>query len=226
MEHKFIIDNKIDVAGLRKNLFGLKPKERMKFLFGLGPEFLEIKKRTSELFIDERDYMVYSIVKIGNQYWFGENMLYEVKGSVVNPDSPSPEYGRLYNHEQAIKSIPFGWHLPSDQEWNELEMFYGTDKEEVLAMGERGVAAYALSSPEWIGKNSGLFNALPAGYYSTWKDGAAFAGLGTHASYLSDTVSDSKSVWGRHWGGCMDMVGRYDVWRKTTYRACRAIKNG
>ena len=172
MNRQYIIDNKIDIAGLRNTLFEIPIQERLKFLIGLGSEYLELQKCEFEILIDERDYMVYSVVKIGNQYWTGENMSYNVKGSFINPDFPSNDYGRLYDHAQSIKALPLGWHLPTDAEWNELEIYHGTPPEEAFLTAERGEnTGYKLSSPDWNGTKESLFNALPAGYYTTWDYG-------------------------------------------------------
>ncbi|KUK98723.1 MAG: Uncharacterized protein XE08_0452 [Parcubacteria bacterium 32_520] len=100
-------------------------------------------------FVDSRDGQGYSIVKIGNQTWMGENLRY--LPSVSSPGSGSKytpfyyvngytgtnvleaqktynynKYGVLYNYSAALTACPPGWHLPSDQEWYELEKYLST----------------------------------------------------------------------------------------------------
>ena len=44
-------------------------------------------------------------------------------------------YGCLYDWETACDICPDGWHLPSDDEWKELEMYLGMSEEEVYRFG-------------------------------------------------------------------------------------------
>ncbi|NQU87320.1 MAG: fibrobacter succinogenes major paralogous domain-containing protein, partial [Mariniphaga sp.] len=44
-------------------------------------------------------------------------------------------YGCLYDWETALEVCPDGWHLPSDEEWMELELFLGMDPDEVDRIG-------------------------------------------------------------------------------------------
>ena len=73
--------------------------------------------------------------------------------SYDNDDFNISHYGRLYTWPAAMNSsrtsnevpsgvqgiCPSGWHLPSDREWMELEMFLGMSKEEVQKNEMRGV---------------------------------------------------------------------------------------
>ena len=74
-------------------------------------------------FIDSRDGKKYATVKIGNQIWMAENLAFytDLGCWLYNNDSTNiKKYGYLYNWETALNVAPEGWHLPSDEEWNEL----------------------------------------------------------------------------------------------------------
>lgn len=45
--------------------------------------------------------------------------------------------GRLYNWDATMQAAPPGWHLPSDEEWKELEMCLGLTKDQADAEGFR-----------------------------------------------------------------------------------------
>jgi uncharacterized protein (TIGR02145 family) len=68
---------------------------------------------------------------------------------------------------------PDGWHLPSDSEWNQLEMFLGMSQEEAGGEDWRGTIEGGKMKQEgtryWKSPNTGAtnetgFNALPAGW--------------------------------------------------------------
>lgn len=79
--------------------------------------------------LDKRDNQVYRTLVISNHVWTAQNMNYEIE-SEENEDVTSwcydnePEnckkFGRLYTWEAAKKACPEGWHLPTEDEWQEL----------------------------------------------------------------------------------------------------------
>ncbi len=143
-----------------------------------------IKWRTDffvpEKLFDSRYNRYYDVVAIGEQVWMAENldMGHMIDGSLEQADNQRAEkyyynndpengsiYGALYQYREMIQYgedwniCPFGWHLPSNEEWKKLEMTLGMSREEANKLGFRGNnEGLALQS----GGSSG-FNALFSG---------------------------------------------------------------
>lgn len=114
---------------------------------------LYIPPLKKSLFVDNRDGTKYKTAKIGSFVWMTENLNYEIDNSwCFNCE----KYGRLYDWETAMKACPNGWHLPSNEEWDDLILNAGDD-----------VAGKKLKSaePNWNGTDDFGFSALPGGHY-------------------------------------------------------------
>lgn len=130
---------------------------------------------TIETFTDTRDGQIYDIAEIGNQTWFIENLNYQKTDSWLydNSSSNGSTYGRLYTWDAANSACPSGWHLPTDEEWKELEMHLGMSQSEADDFGNRGTdeGKKLKSTSGWLnngnGTNSSGFNALPGGLRAT-----------------------------------------------------------
>ena len=142
-------------------------------------------------FFDVRDGNEYKTVEIGNQIWIAENLRYmpyvsplKEQGGIWVYDYHSnnieeakqttnyQKYGCLYDWETACKVIPFGWHLPTVEDWKQLEIFLGmTEKEageRVWRGQDQNVGGKLKSITGWENPNTGAtndsgFSALPGG---------------------------------------------------------------
>jgi uncharacterized protein (TIGR02145 family) len=109
--------------------------------------------------VTDIDSNVYKTVKIGNQWWMAENLnvkRYRNGDTIINVgnrlDSAiwnrtitgayyQGSIGLLYNWYAAGDQrniAPAGWHVPTDDEWKELEMQVGMSKEDADKINWRG----------------------------------------------------------------------------------------
>lgn len=183
--------------------------------------------------VDPRDGEIYKTVTINEQTWFAENARHNVAGSLVNPEFPSEEYGRLYTWEQALLVCPEGWHLPSDSEWNELEMSFGMEEKDATNSSTwRGNhAKFMKSTTGWRfsenGKDNRGFRILPAGIY----EDESYKGLWETAEFWTSSqdedykdISSAKQYWYRHFQGNSVGVHRFGH-ISTRAMSCRCISN-
>lgn len=126
-------------------------------------------------------------VKIGDQEWMAENLNRKMGKSWCYADKPEncEKYGRLYDWNTAQKACPAGWHLPSLEEYEKLQ----------LAAGGANVAAVALKSASgWKDGTNGTdalgFSALPGG---NREYNGSFAREGEATRFWSSTV-DKKNT--------------------------------
>lgn len=172
-------------------------------------------------FTDSRDGRVYKTVKIGNQLWMAENLAYlpavypPSSGSYTEPryyvydytgtDVSAAKakvnystYGVLYNWEAAKVACPSGWHLPSDEEWKQLEMALGMTQTQADASYWRGTdqGTQMKSTSGWYnngnGTNTSGFSGLPGGYRGM--DGGTFAKITNYGHWWTSTEYSSTNA--------------------------------
>jgi len=69
--------------------------------------------------------MAYKWVMIGKQTWMAQNLKYYEGDNTYAKCCNCGLYGRTYSWQLAKSYCPYGWHLPSIAEWQELVNFVG-----------------------------------------------------------------------------------------------------
>ena len=179
--------------------------------------------------VTDIDGNVYQTVTIGTQEWMAENLRVThyrngdpiphvtdggtwrglSSGAYCNYDNDGGNvstYGRLYNWyavDDSRNIAPEGWHVPTDEEWKQLEMYLGMSQSEADDIGYRGTyeggKLKESGTTHWADPNTGAtnesgFTALPGGYRGY--DGY-FHHMGYHAYFWSSTERDSGNACGR-----------------------------
>jgi len=191
----------------------------------------------SGTFSDKRDGTIYNWVRIGGQIWMAENLAYLPSVNKVRDGSEDTGkendsfyyvygydgedvlaakatnnyqiYGVLYNGNAAINACPDGWHLPSDNEWKQLEKHLGMADDQIILKNvwrgtDEGGKLKESGTTHWLSPNYGAtnetgFSGLPAGTRVT-----------TSFEYLGDlciwwTSTPQSETW------LYDRSVRYDI---------------
>ena len=146
-------------------------------------------------------------IKVGNQIWMAENLDVNVPGSWVynGNEQLGAKHGRLYTWDAAKNACPDGWHLPSDDEWNQLANTFGGED----------IAGKQLK----INGSSG-FNAPLAGY----ADGHTFWFINVYGGYWSSTGYDDTHAWYRFFTNKADAITK-TYFSKNYGFSVRCVKN-
>jgi len=179
--------------------------------------------------VTDYDGNIYQTVQIGDQCWMAENLKvthyrngnsipsvtdYSAWSSLTtgaycnygNDISNVAVYGRLYNWHAVNDSrglAPQGWHIPSDTEWKQLEMYLGMSQADVDDYGWRGTnqggQLKETGTSHWLAPNTGAtnisgFTALPAG---DRLDTGAFYYIQQYTGFWSTSLAGSNWAWNR-----------------------------
>lgn len=194
------------------------------YIFASGPEPMCPYGTITDI-----DGNVYQTIKIGDQWWMAENLkvIHYRNGDPIphategapwselstgayceygNDPANVETYGRLYNWHAVNDSrniAPDGWHVPSDAEWKQLEMYLGMNQAEADCSGWRGTdeggKLKEVGTTHWSSPNEGAsderdFTALPGGcrFHS-----GPFSDITYIAYFWSSTEFESGLAWYR-----------------------------
>jgi uncharacterized protein (TIGR02145 family) len=193
--------------------------QKLQIKYGFEPTTYNISDIDSIIFT----FNTCTEIQIGNQIWMCRNLdvdhyrngdsIPEVRESAQwanlttgawcyynNSDSLGKIYGKLYNW-YAVNDprglAPEGWHIPSYNEWTELETF----------LGGSDIAGGKLKSTGTIEDRDGLWyspniGAINSSGFSGFPGGAngtgTFRDMGVYANWWSSIERDEESVWGKY----------------------------
>jgi uncharacterized protein (TIGR02145 family) len=182
---------------------------------------------------------VYPVVRIGDQCWMGANLRTTFRRNGVpienvtvgnfwvtintaawcdynnSPFNP-PARGKLYNWWAAADPniCPLGWHVPTDTEWQQLEITLGMPTVELGETGYRGGDQNVGGKINgWLtlaqgATNESGFSGLPAGYRNL--NGGEFADQNTDGYWWSATNAGGGRSWSRGIGNTNpSSIGRF-----------------
>ena len=177
--------------------------------------------------VTDYDGNTYNTVTIGTQIWMKEYLRVKhfLNGDFIpNITNDSIWYNQtiparcFYNNDSSIieqqsvlynwyavndsrKLCPTGLHVPSNSEWNKLEIYLDSSVD-TTSTGYLGIdiggklkeTGFSHWSPPNTGAtNSSGFRALPGGY----RYGGVYYGLGSTAMYWTSTAQDPSNIWRR-----------------------------
>ena len=195
--------------------------------------------------VTDIDGNIYKTIKIGSQIWMAENLKVvnyrngdpipnitsnsEWEGLSTgaycvydNEDSYTDTYGYLYNWYVVTDNrniAPDGWHVPTDKEWEQLDMYLGISRLDMFFNGsswigvDEGGKMKEVGTTHWNNPNTGATNesglsARPGGmrgdngYYDYigtrayfWSTSKVDNLLGPHAYFWSTSKADYNLAW-------------------------------
>ena len=188
-------------------------------------------------YLTDYDGNSYNIIKVGEQVWIGENLRVShyrngdpipivytnsdwinlttgACGLYNNDPANSETYGNLYNWyaiEDDRGVCPEHWHVPSDEDYMELEMSLGMSQQDTRGEGWRGTNEGGILKSSgrptdegndalWLEPSLGAtnkdgFKALPSGYRDN--DDGYYYNMGTYGYFWTSTEVSNNLAWYR-----------------------------
>ena len=205
--------------------------------------------------MDERDGQSYPTTEIGGQCWMARNLdigvMVDVSAQLTdnsilekhcydNSSDYCDQFGGQYTWDEMMQYseepssqgvCPDRWHIPSDQEWKELEAVLGMESSGRDATGFRGVnnegGKLKSTDPVWDDPNEGAtnelgFSALPAGM--VWNDGSS-SGMGNFSVFWTSIPVDADYAVYRMLSADEPGIGRYEGGYRLNTTSVRCVKN-
>jgi len=211
--------------------------------------------------VTDIDGNVYTTIIIGNQEWMAENLkvTHYGNGDAIphltddndwtnttsgaycyynNSSSNADTYGALYNWHAVDEDdnrglAPEGWHVPTDDDWKELEMYLGMTQAQADDTGYRGTnegSKLAGNADLWYNGalenntefGSSGYSALPGGYRDN--NSGNFYNIGYYADFWSSTEYYSNNAWYRKLNYNNSEVNRYYYNKKSGF-SVRCIRD-
>ena len=191
--------------------------------------------------VTDYDGNYYFTVEIGSQCWMAQNL----KVTHYRNGDPIPNvtnagtwsglstgayceygnnpanvetYGRLYNWyavDDSRNIAPEGWHVATDDEWKQLEMYLGMSQAETDSIGMRGTdeggKLKEAGTIHWNPPNTGAtnesgFSALPGSF--RYSSGGFHSSIGNGAYFWCYTEHLIDCAWDRYLSNVNSQVGR------------------
>jgi uncharacterized protein (TIGR02145 family) len=181
-------------------------------------------------FTDDRDGKEYQYTTIGAQIWMAENLNYKATNSLCYDNDPvnCEIYGRMYQFSDTseFKTIcPQGWHLPAQEEWDELTESMGGGEKKVsdkLRTKEdwwKRVSGTDTLIPDTSGTNVCDFTALPGGSTGSINE---FNFIKTSASWWTSTMNARANVYSIAVSGYFESTGGINsLWSANSIRCVK-----
>jgi len=199
----------------------------------------------------EYDGQIYNTVQIGTQCWMAENLNIGtmINGSenqtnngtiekycYANITSNCDAYGGLYQWNEMMLYVtapgisgicPYGWHLPTDEEWCTMENEVDAGTVSCTATDFRGIDAglNLKSTSGWYQGGNGVdlygFTVLPGGHRHT---SGVFSQLTAGGYFWMSSEYSSSGAWTRLMGSWSNSISRYSSSYGYGY-SVRCLKN-
>lgn len=190
------------------------------------------QNQDSNIAVKDIDGNEYKTVKIGDQEWMVDNLkvTHYRNGEPIpnvtdntewsnlstgaycsyeNNDSNINKYGLLYNWyavDDNRNIAPEGWHIPTDDDWKQLEMYLGMSQSEAnidedWRGTDEGGKLKEAGTAQWLSPNTGAtnssgFSAIPGGVRD-YEDGT-FRDMGYGAAFWSTIDTKVRGLYYEH----------------------------